>query len=177
MSNLKTFATLAVTAALLAAPAAAQRPCLSDEEAQTLALVALPEIMRETGRVCADRLPAASLIRREGGPVLGKYQAAADRAWPAARAAIVKLSDPAVDLLLQSDYARPVLTSVIAPYIVGRIELADCATIDRLVTDLEPLPARNTADAIVTVLRYLKESKARGGKVAVPELPLCMAAR
>jgi hypothetical protein len=177
MSRLKTLATLAVATALIAAPAAAQRPCLSDDEAQTLALIALPEIMRETGRVCADRLPTASLIRREGGPLLGKYQAAADRAWPAARAAIVKLSDPAVDLLLQSDYARPVLTSVIAPYIVGRIELADCATIDRLVTDLEPLPARNTADAIVTVLRYLKESKARGGKVAVPELPLCMAAR
>jgi hypothetical protein len=166
-------AALLAATALLAAPAAAQRLCLSDDEAQTLALVALPEIIRETGRVCADRLPATSLIRREGGPVIAKYQAAADRAWPAARAAIVKLSDPAVDLLLQSDYARPVLTSLIAPQIVGRIELTDCGTIDRLVTDLEPLPARNTADAIVTVLRYLKESKARGGKVAVPELPLC----
>ncbi len=168
---------LLATIALLTTPATAQRLCLSDDEAQTLALVALPEIIRETGRVCADRLPTASLIRREGGPVIAKYQAAADRAWPAARAAIVKLSDPAVDLLLQSDYARPVLTSLIAPQIVGRIELTDCTTIDRLVTDLEPLPARNTADAIVTVLRYFKESKARGGKVAVPELPLCPSPR
>lgn len=166
-------------AALLAAPAApaAARPqgCLSNAEAESLALVALPEIIRETGRVCSARLPAASLIRRQDGPLAARYQAAADRAWPGARAAIVKLSDPAVDLLLQSEYARPVLTSLIVPQIVGRIDLGDCGTIDRLVTQLEPLPPRNTASVIVTVLRYLKLDQQRGGKGSVPTLPLCTA--
>jgi hypothetical protein len=161
-------------AALLAAPATAQsRACLTAPEAESLALVALPEVLRETGRVCAARLPAASLIRRDGGALIDKYQAAADAAWPSAQSAIVKLSDPAVTLLLQSAYARPVLTSMIAPLIVGRIALDDCATVDRLVTLLQPLPPRNTAGVVVTVLQYLKADKAKGGKAAVPDLPLC----
>jgi hypothetical protein len=167
-------AALVAIAALLASPATAQpRPCLTSPEAESLALVALPQVIRDTGRVCAARLPATSLIRRDGGALVAKYQTAADAAWPSAQSAIVKLSDPAVTLLLQSDYARPVLTSMIAPLIVGRIALDDCATVDRLVTLLEPLPPRNTAGVVVTVLQYLKADKARGGKAAVPDLPLC----
>lgn len=173
---MRRLAALAAAAALLAAPAAAQpRPCLTAPEAESLALVALPDIIAQTGQVCASRLPSASLIRRGQGPLIAKYQAAADAAWPAAQGAIAKLSNPAATLLLQSEYARPVLTSLITPLIVGRIALADCGTIDRLVTQLEPLPPRNTAGVIVTVLQYLKADRARGGKSDVPDLPLCPA--
>jgi len=169
-------ALLLSTLALVSTPVAAQpRPCLTNAEAETLALVALPDIIGQTGQVCAARLPAASLIRRQQGPLIAKYQAAADAAWPAAQRVIAKLSNPAATLLLQSEYARPVLTSLVTPLIVGRIDLADCGTIDRLVTLLEPLPPRNTAGVIVTVLQYLKADKARGGKASVPDLPLCPA--
>ena len=160
---------------LLAGPAMAQKRCVTDAQAETLALVALPEIIKETGRVCATRLPAASLIRRADSDLIARYQAAADQAWPAARVAIGQMSDPAVEMLLQSDYARPVITSVVVPQIVGRIDLEDCETIDRLVTQLAPLPPRNTASVVVTVLRYLKTDRARAGKSAVPQLPLCPA--
>lgn len=169
-------ALLIALAAIVGSPAAAQsKPCLTAPEAESLALVALPEIIAETGRVCAARLPAASLIRRAQGPLLARYRAAADAAWPAAQNAITKLSDPAAILLLQSEYARPVLTSLITPLIVGRIALADCGTIDRLVTLLEPLPPRNTAGVVVTVLQYLKADRTRGGRSGVPDLPLCPA--
>ncbi|WP_294235525.1 hypothetical protein [uncultured Sphingomonas sp.] len=158
----------------LAAPevATAQRACITAPEAEAMTLVAMPDILRETGRVCGARLPATSLIRGNG-TLLSKYESAADQAWPAARAAIVKLSDPAIDTLLQSDYARPLLTSLLVPFIVGRIGLEDCGTIDRLVTQLAPLPPRNMAGVVVTALQYLKTEKARGRQVAVPDLPLC----
>ena len=164
---------LALLLALAATPATAQRPCVSDAEAQAFASVALPEIVRETGRVCAAALPATSLVRRPTGPFLAKYDAEADRAWPLARAAIVKLSDPAIELLLQSSYARPLITSLLVPQLVGRIAIADCPVIDRLTTLLEPLPPRNTAGIVVTTLRYLKAEKVKGRPVDVPDLPLC----
>ncbi|WP_454280763.1 hypothetical protein [Sphingomonas sp. Marseille-Q8236] len=151
---------------------AQQHACITAPEAEAMTLVAMPDILRETGRVCAGRLPATSLIRG-GGTLISKYEGAADQAWPAARAAIVKLSDPAIDTLLQSDYARPLLTSLLVPFIVGRIGLEDCGTIDRLVTQLAPLPPRNMASVVVTALQYLKTEKARGRQVAVPDLPLC----
>jgi hypothetical protein len=165
---------LAVAAALIATPAAAQRSCLSDAEAESLATVILPDVIRETGRLCQSRLPARSLLRRTDGPLIAKYQAAADRAWPAAQQAIVKLSDPAVTLLLASEYARPVLSSLIAPQIVGRIAVADCPVIDRLVTLLEPLPPANTAGVIVTAIRA-DQAKRGQRRPSGPELPLCPA--
>lgn len=160
---------LALSAAV---PPQSAAPCLTDPEAQAMVLVALPDILRETGQLCGARLPATSPIRQESA-LIGRYQAAADQSWPAARGAIVKLSDPAADILLQSDYARPLLTSIIVPLIVGRVATRDCGTIDRLVTNLAPLPPRNTASIVVTTLRYLKREKAAGKAVDVPDLPLC----
>ena len=164
-----------VAIALLASPAMAQPRCITGPEAESLTLVAMPDIIRETGSVCAAQLPATSLVRRASSPLLSRYQVEAERAWPAARAAIVKLSDPAVDALLDSEFARPLLTSLLVPQIVGRIAARDCGTIDRLVALLEPLPARNTAGIVVETLRYLKADRARRGAAMVPDLPLCTA--
>lgn len=170
---------LLMLAAMLAAPpapAVPSRPCLTEDDAQAVALVAMPEIIRETGVVCAMRLPPDSLVRRTDGPFLAKYDAEADRAWPSARAAITRMIDPIADVLLQSDYARPVLTSLLVPQLVGRIAPEDCGTLDRLVTQLAPLPPKNTARIVVTALAYFKAEKAKGRNVAVPDLPLCAGA-
>ena len=168
-------AALAIVA--LPAPALAQTPCLTTAEAESIALVALPEIVQEAGRACTA-LPPTSLVRQTSGSFIAKYRLEADRAWPAARAAIAKLSDPATMLLLQSDYARPLLTSTVAPMIVGQVQPSDCPTIDRLVTLLEPLPARNTAGIVVATLQYLKAEKAKGkATVAIPDLPVCTGPR
>lgn len=158
---------LLLLAAALASPA--PRPCLTRAEAETMALVAMPEIIRQTGVACATQLPVASLVRQPQSALLRRYDAEADRAWPGARAAIVKLSDPQAAVLLGSQFARPLLTTLIAPLIVGRIAAKDCGTIDRLVTLLEPLPPRNAAGVVVTTLRYLQ---ARGDR-HVAALPLC----
>ncbi|HEX8382648.1 MAG TPA: hypothetical protein VF592_04650 [Sphingomonas sp.] len=162
-----------VALALLASPAQAQRACVTTAEAEAFALVAMPQIIRETGRVCASRLPAQSLVRRSGGPFLAKYDGAANDAWPRARAALGKLSIGLADALLASDFARPLIVSLIVPRLVGRIAVEDCGTIDRLVTQLEPLPPRNVAGVVVTSLSYLKTQRARGQRIDVPDLPLC----
>ncbi|MDF2493371.1 MAG: hypothetical protein K0S66_305 [Sphingomonas sp.] len=179
MKHVLTSVAAAVTAMVLPSTAVAQTACLSAAEAEAITAVAFPDIILETGRVCTT-LPASSIIRRTSGPFLTRYQAEADRAWPAAQQAIAKLSDPRVSLLLlQSDYARPLITSLIAPMVVGQIQQTDCGTIDRIVTLLEPLPARNTAGIVVATLQHLKAEKARGAaSVAnIPDLPVCAAAR
>ncbi|PVE60082.1 hypothetical protein DC429_06940 [Arthrobacter sp. TPD3018] len=170
-------ALLALAAMLAAAPAEAQSRCITTREAEAMTLVALPDIIQQTGIVCSTRLPATSLIRQTDSDFLARYQSAADRAWPNARAAIVKLSDPMIDSLLQSEFARPLLTAALAPLLVGRINPADCGTIDRFVTQLAPLPPQNTAGVIVTTLRYFKAEKAKGKAINVPDLPLCPEAR
>lgn len=158
--------------AAVAAPVQAQRPCLVPAEAEALATVALPDIIRQSGVRCAGALPATSLLRRANSPLLGRYNAEADRAWPAARGALVKLSDPAVAGLLDSELARPVLLTLVTPQIVGRINVKDCGTLDRLATLLEPLPPGNVAGVVVTALRHAQANR-RPGDTA-PQLPLCL---
>ena len=154
---------------MLLAAVATPRPCLTPPQAEAVALVALPEVIRQAGVACAGELAATSLLRRAQSPMLARYDAEADRAWPAARGAIVKLVDPQAEALLGSDFARPLLTTLIAPLVVGRVALKDCGTIDRLVTALEPLPPRNTASVLVTALGWLKAQKGN----AIAGLPLC----
>jgi hypothetical protein len=166
-------ALLAIVATLAASSAEAQSRCITTPEAEAMTLVALPDIFQQTGIICATRLPPSSLVRRTDSAFLARYREAADRAWPNARAAIVKLSDPMIDSLLQSEFARPLLTAALAPVLVGRIDPADCGTIDRFVTQLAPLPPQNTAGVIVTTLRYFKAEMAKGKAIAVPNLPLC----
>ena len=164
-----------MAAAAIASPVSAQAQCITAPEAEAMTLVALPDIIRETGRVCAAQLPATSLVRNQSSALIGRYQGEADRAWPSARAAIVKLSDPAVDALLDSEFARPLLTTLLVPQIVGRIATRDCGTIDRMVTLLQPLPPRNTAGIVVATLQYLKAVKNKGKRDAIPDLPVCAA--
>ena len=156
-------------------PALAQTRCVSTAEAEALTLVTLPAIIRQTGTMCSARVPAASLLRQTRGAFIARYDEAADRAWPTARSAITKLTDPMIQGMLDSAYARPLLGTLVAPLLVGQIKPQDCGTIDRLVTQLAPLPPRNTASVIVTAVQFLQAEKARGAAVTVPDLPLCPA--
>jgi hypothetical protein len=173
---MKRLLALLLGTSMVATPAAAQPlRCLQPQEAETLALVALPDILRETVRTCATTLPPSSFVRANSAPLIAKYQVEADRAWPAAQKALLKLSDPMIEPLLNTQIARQMLTALAVSQIVGRIDVADCTTIDRLAALLQPLPPRNTAGLIVTSLQYLKARKATGGKGAkgVPDLPIC----
>lgn len=165
---------LAAASALAASPAAAQSNCLTGHEAEAIVQVTLPEVIRDAGRVCAA-LPASSLLRRPTSAFLARYDAEADRAWPAARTAIGKLGDPRLGVLLQSDFARPLVTSLVAPQVTGQIQASDCPTLDRLVTLLEPLPAKNTAGIVAATLQYLKAERSKGARRDIPDLPVCPA--
>ena len=162
---------------MLLAAMAAPRPCLTEVEAQAVALVALPEVIRQTGVLCASSLPAGALLSRPQSPMLVRYAAEAERAWPAARDALVKLSGPEANALLGSQFARPLLTTLVAPLIVARAKRGDCAKFNRLVTALEPLPPRNTASVLVTALGWMQERKPRAGDEQIPMLPLCPVAK
>jgi hypothetical protein len=163
-----------LAAALRTVAAAPPAPCLNDREAEALTQVALPEIIRQAGVTCAPRLPAANVLRRRDGPLLARYDAAAERAWPAARAALVKLSAPEAEGLLQSQYVRPLLLTLAVPLVIGRLDVADCPVLGRLADQLAPLPPANAAAVVVTAVRYLRAQRA-GGELA--RLPLCAEAR
>ena len=150
------------------------RPCLTSAEAEALATAALPYVLRQTGVRCAAKLAVDSPLRHDDSELLRRYDRAADAAWPAAKAAITKVTDETAALLLGSDYARPLLGSLVAPMIAARLPVEDCATVDRLVTLLGPLPPRNVAGlAVVAADRARRVRPAPGASNPAASLPLC----
>lgn len=164
-------ATLA--AALLSASAAnAATPCVTTPEATSIALVAMPAAIRQVGQICAPQLPATSLLRQPGSAFLARYQAEADRAWPAARAALARVAGPDIAPLLQSDFTRPMLVSLLAPALTDFVQPKDCADLDRIVTLAQPLPPWNAAGLIVATLKLTRDKQAQFGNQTL-DIPIC----
>ncbi|TPG42958.1 hypothetical protein EAH79_03780 [Sphingomonas koreensis] len=162
------------------AAASAATPCVTTTEATSIALVAMPELIQQVGQICAGVLPPASLVRQTGGAFLVKYQIEADRAWPAARAALARVAGPDIAPLLQSDFTRPMLTSLLGPALIGTVQPKDCRQIDHMATLLQPLPARNTAGLIVSALQFAREKQAQFGNPGdrqTLDIPICPADR
>jgi len=171
---MKALATLSALTMLVATPIAAQAqtPCVTTPEATSIALVALPEVIRQVGTICAARVPATSLLRQTSGSFIARYQAEADRAWPDARAALGRVAGPDVAPLLQSDFSRPMLVSLLAPALVDAVQPKDCADIDHIVTLAQPLPPKNAAGLIVATLKLTRDKQAQFGNATL-DIPIC----
>ncbi|MBY8827885.1 hypothetical protein [Hephaestia mangrovi] len=172
MTFKKTLAALAALAGLSANAAQAQTPCVTTPEATSIALVAMPEVIRQVGQICAARVPAGSLLRQTDGTFIARYQAEAERAWPAARTALGRVAGPDIAPLLQSDFTRPMLVSLLAPALVDAVKPQDCSEIDRIVTLAQPLPPQNAAGLIVATLKLTRDKQAEFGNATL-DIPIC----
>lgn len=173
-------AAMAVALAAHSIAASAAPPCATPTEATAITAVAMPEIIRQVGQICASRLSASALLRQPDGPFLAKYQVEADRAWPAARTALARIGGPDVAPLLQSDFTRPVLASLLAPALIGTVDPGDCARVEHIAEQVQPLPAHNTAELIVSTLQLVREKQAEFGTAdgnRTLDIPICRADR
>ncbi len=147
----------------------AAKPCVTEAEATGLFLFIAPDAIKAAGTVCAATLPSNALLRQTSGGFVEKYRAEAETAWPMAKAAVAKIAGEEMKDILDTDAARPMMSALLAPIIAKDIKTKDCAKINRIVTLIAPLPPRNAAELVVTVLQMRKE---KGPK---DDLPICPA--
>jgi hypothetical protein len=159
---------LAIPAMLTSAVAQAQaKPCVTAAEGEGLALYVMPDIVRSASQTCKPHLPATALLANPA-PLLVKFRAETEAAWPAARAAFAKIAGDDIAPFLEGDMAKPMLSAMMGPMVASEIKPKDCAAINRMVELLQPLPARNTAAIFITIAQLAQKD----GKVD-SKLPLC----
>ncbi|MES2338477.1 MAG: hypothetical protein V4537_10305 [Pseudomonadota bacterium] len=154
-----------ITAVALVTSSSAQaqaQACIPQREAEALLLAMAPAVIGSVAATCATALPANALLRRSVGPLTAKYAAESDAAWPLAKEGLRKLIGPDSAQLVDSEVARPMVTAMIAPMLAKEVKPKDCANIDRVLTLIDPLPAKNTAALVVAILDM--SGKAKGGK-------------
>ena len=142
-------------------------PCVTAPEAEALVTSILPELVLQAGQVCSATLPPDALLRQTSGAFLNRYRAEAENAWPQAQAAISKVGGPVAQAAIGSALARPLLATLVAPLITKQLQPADCPAINRIMTLAEPLPPRNTAGMIVSILQ-LSDAKRTDRRVPLP---------
>jgi hypothetical protein len=154
---------LAAAAALLGigASASAQtalraEACVTPPAAEALFLTVAPDALRRVGQLCAASLPPSALLRRQPGNLIGRYAAESEAAWPRARAALGSIAGDASEML-NSDLARPLLTTLVGELLAKEVNPADCPVIDRILTLVEPLPPRNAAALVVTIVQLAQK--------------------
>lgn len=156
---------LAATTATAAQQAAAT--CINDMEGEALFQVMLPDVIREMGRVCAA-LPPRSFLRQPPAAFMARVDAGVAPAMPAAQGGIRKLLGSQAGALAQSQFAIPMARAVFIPLVGQEIKPADCPGLDRIVSNLAPLPPRNLAAVFVAMAQISQNDEKRG-----PRLPIC----
>lgn len=168
--RIRRFAAMALLWSGLAASAAhAQpRPCLTQNEAEALFQVFLPDVIREMGRVCAPVLPSGAFLRQPDAGFMARVNAGVAPAMPGAQSGIRKLLGPAGEAIADSQFAIPAARTILVPVIAQQIQAADCPGLDRIVANLSPLPARNLAAVFSSLLQLSQNDENRA-----PRLPIC----
>jgi hypothetical protein len=151
-----------------AAQAQTAKPCVTAAEGEGFALYMMPDVVRSASQSCKPHLPRTALLANPA-PLIVKFQAESDAAWPAARAAFAKIAGDEVAPFLDGDMARPMLSAMMGPMVAAEIKPKDCPAINRMVELLQPLPARNTAALFVTIMQL---ATVKDGKPDA-KLPLC----
>ncbi len=134
-------------------------------------LALAPTLISSVAATCAPSLPANALLRARSGQLAAKYAAESDAAWPRAREALRALVGPQGSQLVDSELARPMVTAMVAPMLAKEVKAKDCPNIDRILTLIDPLPAKNTAALVVALLDMSGAAKPKAGRKA--DLVLC----
>jgi hypothetical protein len=142
--------------------------CVPAPAAEALMLTVAPEAIRKVGEICAPFLAPGAILRRAPNAMIGRYAAESDAAWPAARGALGSLAGEARQLL-DSELARPLLTTLVSELLVKEVKPRDCGSIDRILGLIEPLPPRNAAALVVTLIQLTQKPERRSAFTICPD--------
>jgi hypothetical protein len=158
---------LCIAAPMSAMAQTPPRPCLTEPETEALFQVMLPDMIRETGRICAA-LPPNAFLRRPPAGFLARVDAGVAPATPSAQGAIRKLLGQQGAVFAESRLAIPMARALFVPLAAQQIKPQDCPGLDKIVSNLAPLPPRNLAAVFAALLQISQNDGKRG-----PRLPIC----
>lgn len=147
--------------------AANKEKCLNEEQAEALVTYLLPKAVEASRQQCATALPITASLLMENSEQLARYNAASETAWPQARAAVNVIAGGELPAELDDKLVRSISDAMFTQMISGEIKPDDCATIDKIYTDLEPMPSANLASLAVTILQAATKNDEK------PDIPIC----
>lgn len=144
------WAALAATGAYAAQAAPPAGRCFTQAEAESVVTVLAPATIRLAGAVCAPALGSNSYFATRSEALANRFDAEGSNAWPAALAAVRKISGLN---LSDAETVKPLLMALVGAAVTAKIKPELCRDLDRLLQTLDPLPARNFSQLLVQLIQ------------------------
>ena len=141
--------------------------CLSVMQAEALVTYLLPKAVDASRTKCSASLPTTAALMIENSEQLAKYRAASENAWPQAKSAVSVLAGEKLPPEIGDALLRPIAEAMFTQLIGEEIKPKDCALIDKIYTDIKPMPSANLASLTITIVQATsRDSKTR-------DIPIC----
>lgn len=132
------------------------QPCLTEEEVSALAVYAAPSIIQGLSMRCSSTLSSNGFLATEGAALADRFAQRQQEAWPTARSAALKLLDKPEQAQLvrqlPEEAVRPLMGAVVGQMAMKHLKTADCATAERGLEILSPLPVESVGGMLGVVL-------------------------
>lgn len=144
--------------------AAYGQTCVPQADLSSGIVYAMPLIVQAVEGRCSATLRSDGYLALEGDELKAKFAAHQDSAWPGALRLLTQFAgseDPSFGPLMQSlpeDALRPFVDAIVIEKIGAEIKPKDCASIERGLQLLEPLPPTGTAE-LIAFLASMTKSK------------------
>ena len=151
---------IAAAVALLTASQAqaAASACMTQGEVHGMVAYVMPSAMGALIERCRPALKSDAAMLTRGPLLVSELQAGQSAAFPMARQAFAKFSatdsKDTSDLFLSmpESMLKPIIEQAMSQELVGKVQVKNCADIDRVFKTLQPLPSGNFVDLITQVL-------------------------
>lgn len=128
--------------------AAQQELCITETEIASMAIYAMPGLVKGLHLRCEELLSADGFLARDGDSFAGRYADLQDAAWPSAKSGFMKFvrvkASPdggEFDLLasLPDEAVRPLLDALLIQKLVTKIAQKDCGKVERVMKAIAPV--------------------------------------
>jgi hypothetical protein len=135
--------------------AQAQEPdkCVPPAQAEALITYILPKAVKAARSKCSLILPTQAALMEENSERLTNYQIASEAAWPKAREAVKAIAGEKIPRDIDDTILKPMTDAIFIGMISQEIKSKNCALIDKIYTDLAPMPSTNIASLTVTIIQ------------------------
>ncbi|BEV00536.1 hypothetical protein [Novosphingobium olei] len=171
------FVALAALLGMASAQTALAQDCLTQPELTGMVTFALPVVMDGAMKACRPTLSPQGYFATQGPALVQRYAARKQEAWPAAKAAILKIGDSRdarmKDMIgnLPDSALQPFAEGMVAQMVTEGIKPDQCVAIERATRLLSPLPPENTAE-LLTFIVGLADRPKPGKKATLNLCPL-----
>ena len=144
--------------------AQATKPCMTNSEFQSVAVVLLPSLHSQAVTSCKAFLPANAGLLVQSAELTARYATSAERERTAAGDILARLLAKEMPVPMSGSAILPFIEGMVPAMLAQEIDAEACEVANNIWTAIAPLPPENIASTLGAILLAASKDKAKDSK-------------